>query len=346
MKIPKSLEWKEDSLYLLDQTLLPFSFNFLKMTEVEAVWEAIKSLRVRGAPAISIAGAYGFYLGLVKHHGADVLMVQKKAQEIADYLNSSRPTAVNLQFALKRVLEVVMKAKAGTNVKSLLNDVLNEAHNIYEEDFKICTALGENALPLIQEGMGILTHCNAGAIAVSRYGTALAPLHMAAEKGVKFTVFVDETRPLLQGSRLTAWELMQSGIDVKLITDNMAAWMMSQGKIQMVIVGTDRVVANGDVCNKIGTLSVALAAKYFKIPFYVSCPSTTIDLSTPTGKDIHIEERSAEEVTSIKGVKIAPEGVGVCNPAFDVTPHELVTALITEKGIFPYPYAKDLVRAK
>lgn len=344
MKIPKSLDWKDDSLYLLDQTLLPFTFNFLKVNDAETVWDAIKSLKVRGAPAISIAGAYGFYLGLLPSLSLNSEQFKLKANELYVYLNSSRPTAVNLQFALKRVLSVVNNSTE--NPRETAKKVLLTAHAIYNEDLAICTALGEHALPLVKEGMGILTHCNAGAIAVSRWGTALAPLHMAAAKGLKFTVYVDETRPLLQGSRLTAWELMQSEIDVRLITDNMAAWMMSQGKVQMVIVGTDRVTANGDVCNKIGTLSIALAAKYFKIPFYVSCPSTTIDLETISGKDIHIEERAGEEVTTIKGVRIAPEGVGVCNPAFDVTPHELVTALITEKGILPYPYAKDLARVK
>lgn len=345
MNIPKSLEWKNDSLWILDQTLLPFEFNYLKMDDAEGVWEAIKSLKVRGAPAISIAGGYGFYLGLRSYAKLELAAFKSKASEVYHYLNSSRPTAVNLQFALTKILEHIQKA-TNTNVDTLLNEILELAHQIYQEDLKICTALGENALPLIKEGMGILTHCNAGAIAVSRWGTALAPLHMASANGVQFTVYVDETRPLLQGSRLTAWELMQSGIDVRLITDNMAAWMMAQGKVQMVIVGTDRVVANGDVCNKIGTLSIAIAAKYYKIPFYVSCPSTTIDLVTKTGKDIHIEERAAQEITTIKGVPIAPENVKVANPAFDVTPHELVTALITEKGIHPYPYANELIHVK
>lgn len=344
MEIPKSLEWKNDSLYLLDQTLLPFEFKYLKVESAEVLWEAIKSLRVRGAPAISIAGAYGFYLGLRSSSHLSLAEFKEKANFYYQYLNSSRPTAVNLQFALHRVLTLVKNSEK--NPPELLTEMLMTAHQIYNEDLKICTALGEHALPLIKEGMGILTHCNAGAIAVSGWGTALAPLHMAALKGLKFTVYVDETRPLLQGSRLTAWELMQSGIDVRLITDSMAAWMMSQGKVQLVIVGTDRVVANGDVCNKIGTLSVAVAAKYFKIPFYVSCPSTTIDLSTAKGTDIHIEERTAEEVTHLKGIQIAPDGVKVCNPAFDVTPHELVTALITEKGIHPYPYNEELKHVK
>lgn len=344
MNIPKSLEWKNDSLFILDQTLLPFEFHSIKADDAETVWDAIKHLRVRGAPAISIAGAYGFYLGLRYSSELSLEQFKFKAKEIHDYINSSRTTAVNLQYILSRLLSLVENAHQSPT--QLIKEILNFCHKIYDEDLKICTALGENALPLIKEGMGILTHCNAGAIAVSRWGTALAPLHMAAMKGIHFTVYVDETRPLLQGSRLTAWELMQSGIDVRLITDNMAAWMMAQGKVQMVIVGTDRVVANGDVCNKIGTLSLALAAKYYKIPFYVSCPSTTIDLVTATGADIHIEERSPEEVTKIKGVQIAPIGVKVCNPAFDVTPHELVTALITEKGIYPYPYAKELTHVK
>lgn len=348
MKIPISLEWKNDLLFALDQTRLPFHLEYLELTNEQAVWSAIKALKIRGAPAISIAGAYAFYMGLsnfVKTHSQRMSNEKYlfKAVELYDYLKSCRPTAVNLEHALSRIL-VHIKTQLITNIsiEKLTEEVLAVAHQIYQEDLSICTALGKNALPLIKEGMGILTHCNAGSIAVSRYGTALAPLHMASNLGRKFTVYVDETRPLLQGSRLTAWELRQSGIDVKLITDNMASWMMSQGKIQMVIVGADRVVANGDVCNKIGTLSVAISAKYFNIPFYVSCPSTTLDLKTQKGSDIEIEERSPEEVLSIKGVPVAEPGTSVCNPAFDVTPYELVSGIITEKGIYPFPYAERL----
>lgn len=349
MKIPISLEWKHDALFALDQTKIPFSKEYLHLTDEIQVWNAIKTLKVRGAPAISIAGSYGFYLGLKKYLNIVSKSISKDeflkvALSTFHYLKSCRPTAVNLEHALRKILNFIERQIELNNLSpiQITEEVLKIAHSIYEQDLVICTALGKNALPLIEEGMGILTHCNAGSIAVSRYGTALAPMHMAKENGINFTVYVDETRPLLQGSRLTAWELRQSGIDVKLITDNMASWMMAQGKIQMVIVGADRVVLNGDVCNKIGTLSLAISAKYFKIPFYVSCPSTTLDFKTKNGFDIEIEERSPDEVRTIKDILITEFDTPVCNPAFDVTPHELVTGIITEKGIYSYPYSERL----
>jgi methylthioribose-1-phosphate isomerase len=341
MNLPKSVQWKDNNLVLLDQTKLPLQNHFLTMGNSSDVWNAIKELKVRGAPAIGIAGAYGLYLGLREFAHLDHKNFLQKAQEIHNYLNSSRPTAVNLKWALNRMVTVVLNHPHMTTEKTL-QLLLHEAINIHDEDRELCRKIGETAMPLIKDGMGILTHCNAGAIAVSEWGTALAPMYMAHQKGIKFHVYVDETRPLLQGSRLTAWELMQAGISSTLICDNMSATLMAQGKIDMVIVGTDRVVANGDMANKIGTLGVAVLARHFKIPFYVACPTSTFDFQTGTGKDIEIEERSSQEITHIQGVQVAPNGIHVYNPAFDVTPHELISGIITEKGIFPYPYSEKV----
>ncbi|MDH4467535.1 MAG: S-methyl-5-thioribose-1-phosphate isomerase [Bacteriovoracaceae bacterium] len=347
MKLPISVEWKKDHLQLLDQTLLPTQTLFFRCDTAQDVWQAIKSLRVRGAPAIGIAGAFGFYLGMIPFEKLSMSEFLLKAKEVFQYLNSSRPTAVNLQWALSRQLTLIQNFQStGTDktqtTKELLQKILQEALNIQEEDRSICYRIGINALPLIKEGMGILTHCNPGAIAVSEWGTALAPLHMAKQQGINFKVYVDETRPLLQGGRLTTWELMQSGIDCTLITDSMAAMVMSQGKVQMVIVGTDRVVANGDMANKIGTMNLAILAKHFKIPFYVACPSSTFDFSTTCGSDIEIEERPSSEITHFKGQLVAPEDVKVYNPAFDVTPCELITGMVTENGIYSYPYIEKI----
>jgi methylthioribose-1-phosphate isomerase len=341
MKIPKSVEWKIDCLQLLDQTKLPLEKHFFTCSQASQVWEAIKSLRVRGAPAIGIAGAYGFYLGMKKFENIEQDLFVKQSIELFDYLNSSRPTAVNLKWSLTRMLSIV-KNFSNLPQNEILVKLLAEATKIHDEDRVLCRKIGENALALIKEGAGILTHCNAGSIAVSEWGTALAPLHMAKQKGINFKVYVDETRPLLQGSRLTAWELMESGIDCTLITDSMAAAVMSQGKVDMVIVGTDRVVANGDMANKIGTLGLAILAKHYKIPFFVACPSSTFDFQNKNGNDIEIEERSASEVTHIQGVQVAPSGVKVFNPAFDITPAELITGMITERGIYYYPFIEKI----
>jgi methylthioribose-1-phosphate isomerase len=259
----------------------------------------------------------------------------------SDYLATSRPTAVNLFWALKRMDDRVLRDKE-LSVSKLKVALENEANLIRSEDEEVCRTIGEHALTLLKDGMGILTHCNAGGIATARYGTALAPLYLAKEKGWDIKVFADETRPLLQGARLTAWELMESGIDVTLITDNMAAMVMQKGWVQAVIVGCDRVAANGDVANKIGTYGVALLAKAHNIPFYVAAPMSTIDLGTKMGADIPIEEREAAEITEGFGKRTAPEGVKVFNPAFDVTPHEYITAIITEKGILSGNFQEEL----
>ncbi|MFC7681039.1 S-methyl-5-thioribose-1-phosphate isomerase [Paenibacillus sp. GCM10028914] len=342
----RSLDWGGDHLIMLDQRLLPGEIVNLKLYTPEDVWEGIHSMKVRGAPAIGIAAAYGAVLGAQSFTGNDSSEWVKHVYKICDYLATSRPTAVNLFWALDRMKLAAEKLSADAsndnNIANLTDGLLAEAHAIRLEDEEVCRQIGEHALPLIQEGMGILTHCNAGGLATARYGTALAPMYLAHEKGISFKVFADETRPVLQGARLTAFELQQAGIDVTLLADNMAAMVMSKGWIQAVIVGTDRVAANGDVANKIGTYGVAVLAKAHGIPFYVACPLSTIDLNTPTGADIPIEERPAEEITEGFGKRTAPADVKVYNPAFDITPHEYVTAIITEKGIIEAPYSDNL----
>ena len=337
----KSIEWKDDELLLLDQTKLPEDVVVEKQDSIEQVWDSIKQLKVRGAPAIGVAGAYGLVVGMrgaVDSNRQDFL---NKLEARADYLNSSRPTAVNLSWALKRVVKKARDSSAASG-KELLDVIRKEAVEIHAEDKELCKAIGKNGVELIKPGSGVLTHCNAGRLATSEYGTATAPMYLAHERGIPFRVFADESRPLLQGSRLTSWELQRAGIDVTVITDNMAATMMSKQLIDLVIVGTDRIAANGDVANKIGTLGVAILAKHYGIPFYVASPFSTIDLETDSGDDITIEERGHEEVTHFGSRRTAPENVQVRNPAFDVTPHELVTGIITDRGMVNPPYEKNL----
>lgn len=337
----QSVRYENGILTILDQTKLPTETVFLTITTIEEAWDAIKKLKVRGAPAIGIAAAYGLLLGIKDAPEDSFSSFFEVFERQADYLASSRPTAVNLFWALKRMRERALKEqhRAIEEIKHALEE---EAHAIRSEDEQVCRSIGEHALTLFQDGMGVLTHCNAGGIATAKYGTALAPLYLAKEKGWNIRVFADETRPLLQGARLTTWELMQAGIDVTLITDSMAAMVMQKGWVQAVIVGCDRVAANGDAANKIGTYGLALLAKAHNIPFYVAAPLSTIDLETKTGKDIPIEERESGEITHGFGNQTAPEGVKVFNPAFDVTPHELITAIITEKGIIRGNYEKEL----
>ena len=338
--LPHSIEWKAGALYLLDQTRLPLETVVEKQDSLEQVWDSIKQLKVRGAPAIGIAGAYGLVIGLRKktHLSAADFLIEVERQ--AHYLDTARPTAVNLHWALMRLVNQA-KAIAGSPTE-ILAALEQAAIQIHDEDRQLCRAIGTHGVTLIQPGMGVLTHCNAGALATSELGTALSPLYLAHEQGIPFRVYADETRPLLQGARLTSWELQQHGIDVTLICDSMAAHLMSQGIIDMVIVGTDRVAANGDVANKIGTLSVAIAAQYFEIPFYVACPYSTIDFETASGQTIVIEERGEAEVTHFGDRRTAPQAMKVRNPAFDVTPNHLVTGLITERGILRPPYGASL----
>ncbi|NLY43991.1 MAG: S-methyl-5-thioribose-1-phosphate isomerase [Clostridiaceae bacterium] len=336
------LDDENNQLIILDQTRLPYETKFLYLKTLKEIWTAIYLLQVRGAPAIGIAAAMGIYLEAKGMDVKDYDEFYKKFKEAKEYLASARPTAVNLFWALDRMERVVKdnRDKPVQQIKKLLHD---EAVAIKEEDIWVCKTIGEYGLSLLEPGMGILTHCNAGQIATAKYGTALAPIYLGQEKGYKFKVFVDETRPLLQGARLTAYELLAAGVDVTLICDNMASLVMRNGWVQAVFVGCDRVAANGDVANKIGTSVVAILAKRYGIPFYVCAPTSTIDMKCPTGDDIHIEERKAEEVTEMwYKQRMAPEGVKVYNPAFDITDNDLVTAIITEYGIARAPYSESL----
>ncbi len=326
----KTLEYKDGKVTLIDQTLLPGEIKYLTTSDYRVVAEAIKKLRVRGAPAIGIAAAFGVVLGAFEYK--DLADLPGQIEKIITELAATRPTAVNLFWALNRQKAVLENARQKSN-SELINLLETEAKAIAADDGLINRKIGENGAALFKDGMSILTHCNAGALATGAYGTALAAIRVAVEQGKRISVFADETRPLLQGARLTVWELMQENIPVTLITDNMAAAVMSLGKIQAVIVGADRITANGDVANKIGTYGVAVLAKEHNIPFYVAAPLSTIDLSLKTGAEIPIEERSPEEVTSFGGVAVAPAGVKVFNPAFDVTPAKYVTAIISEYGV-------------
>jgi methylthioribose-1-phosphate isomerase len=333
---PRTVEWIGDvngHVRLLDQTLLPGQLEFCDCRSVEQVWEAIRALRVRGAPAIGVAAAMGVVVGLQKRRDDSAAALAERLREVTDYLRTSRPTAVNLFWALDRLQR---KAEAHRHLKSgsaVLELLWREALAIEEEDRQMCRAIGRIGAELIASGQGVLTHCNAGGLATADYGTALAVLFTAAEQGKAIRVYADETRPLLQGARLTAWELLQRGIDVTLICDSMAAQVMKEGRIQLVIVGADRIAANGDTANKIGTYGVALLAQAHRVPFYVAAPSSTFDLSLATGEQIPIEQRDPREVTHGFGRATAPEGVKVYNPAFDVTPVSLIAGIITEKGL-------------
>lgn len=340
----QSVRWESDHLALLDQRLLPGEVVFLQLTTAEDVWAAIRELKVRGAPAIGISAAFGVVLGVHASSAGQVEQIATEVEKVADYLATSRPTAVNLFWALDRMKRraAELAADGRWTAPEAKQALLREALAIQSEDEETCRLIGVHALSLFEDGMGVLTHCNAGGLATARYGTALAPFYLAKEQGIELKVFADETRPVLQGARLTAFELQQAGVDVTLICDNMAGMVMQKGWVQAVIVGTDRVAANGDVANKIGTYSVAVLAKAHGIPFYVACPLSTIDLTTPTGAEIPIEERHEDEVTQGFGKRTAPDGVKVYNPAFDVTPNEYVTAIITEKGIVRAPFSENL----
>ena len=341
--IPAKLNKTKDKLVLLDQTLLPEKEKYLELDQREDIWEAIKNLRVRGAPAIGIAAAFGLYVCLNQYQTDSVSELRKELKEISNYLATSRPTAVNLFWALKRMEKrFEAEASADKSVKAIKEALLEESNNILEEDQKMDQAIGEHALKLLKPGMGLLTHCNAGGLATSGYGTAEAPMYLGFDRGYDFKIYADETRPLLQGSRLTAFELNKAGLDVTVITDNMAAQVMKEGKIDAVLVGSDRIAANGDAANKIGTLGVAILAKEYQIPVYFLAPTSTIDLQTKTGADIEIELRDGEEIRNGFGRRTAPHSVKVYNPAFDVTPASYITAIITEKGIIRPPFKKGI----
>lgn len=335
---------RNDKLVILDQTLLPGEEKYIEMDRAEDIYEAIKSLRVRGAPAIGVAAAIGIYAVLKSSGAEDKTALAKKFNETAAFLRSSRPTAVNLGWALDKMTARMEDACVHTgDADELLAALKEEAVKIREDDIEACRSMGEHGLTLLKPGMGILTHCNAGILATAQYGTCLSPIYLGQEQGYDFHVYADETRPLLQGARLTSWELSRSGVDVTLICDNMAATVMAQGKIDAVVVGCDRIAANGDAANKIGTMGLAILADHFNIPFYMFVPTSTIDLDTKTGDDIVIEERDGEEIYKMWYEKpMAPEGIKTFNPSFDVTPHRLITAVVTERGIVKQPYMQGL----
>lgn len=336
------LDDKNDAVVIIDQTKLPSSIELLSLKTAQEIWDAIYLLKVRGAPAIGVAAAYGIYVLAKQIQTEDYDIFYQEFVKRKEYLDSSRPTAVNLSWALNRMLNVVKEHKAET-VASIKEQLRQEAVNIQVEDIKVCKMIGEYGLALVKPGDGILTHCNAGQLATSKYGTATAPIYLGQERGYGFRVFADETRPLLQGARLTAFELQSSGVDVTLICDNMSATVMKNGWVNAVFVGCDRVAANGDAANKIGTSVVAAVAKYYDVPVYICAPTSTIDMNTPTGADIKIEQRPAEEVTEMwYKERMAPEGVKVFNPAFDVTDHELIAGIVTEYGVARAPYTESL----
>jgi len=343
----RTIAWIGDTqgcVRLLDQTLLPTEVQYRDCRTVEEVWEAIRSLRVRGAPAIGVAAAMGVVIGMQQLPDRERGSFGRRLKEVADFLRTSRPTAVNLFWALDRMEAHVHPHLEKLPPLKLHQMLLQEALKIEEEDRRMCRAIGAVGAGLIGAGQGVLTHCNAGGLATADYGTALAVMFSAAEQGKKFRVFADETRPLLQGARLTTWELQQRGIDVTLICDNMAAQVMKEKRIDLVITGADRIAANGDTANKIGTYGVALLAKAHNIPFYVAAPSSTFDLTLASGDAIPIEQRDGREITHGLGKQIAPDGVKVYNPAFDVTPACLIAGIITERGLIR-PVEEASIRA-
>lgn len=337
-----ALDEENSALVIIDQTQLPYHTEILSLTKQEDIWNAIYLLQVRGAPAIGVAAAIGIYLAAREIKADCFDEFYAEFQKAKDYLDSARPTAVNLSWALKRMEQVVLKNKDKTNPE-IVELLHKEAVEIREEDIWVCRMIGEYGLSLVKPGDGLLTHCNAGQLATVKYGTATAPMYLGHEKGYGFRIFSDETRPLLQGARLTSFELKESGLDVTVICDNMSATVMRNGWVDAVFVGCDRVAANGDTANKIGTSMVALAAKRYGVPMYICAPTSTIDMNTPTGREIHIEERPAEEVVEMWYKKrMAPDGVKVFNPAFDVTDNDLIAGIVTEYGIAKAPYTESL----
>ena len=336
------LDDENNAVVIIDQTKLPGKIEIISLHTAQEIWNAIYLLQVRGAPAIGVAAAYGIYVLAKRMDTEDYDTFYREFVRQKEYLDSSRPTAVNLSWALNRMQRVV-EAHSGETVAQIKEALHRESVAIQEEDIWVCRMIGEHGLTLVKPGDGILTHCNAGQLATSKYGTATAPIYLGEERGYHFHVFADETRPLLQGARLTAFELQSSGVDVTLICDNMSATVMKNGWVNAVFVGCDRVAANGDAANKIGTSVVAAVAKYYGVPVYICAPTSTIDLNTPTGAEIKIEQRPAEEVTEMWYKKrMAPEGIKVFNPAFDVTDHELIAGIVTEYGVARAPYTESL----
>lgn len=337
----KPVDWIDGKVFLIDQTRLPDEFVTLAYTDYRDVAEAIRSMVVRGAPAIGVTAALGMALGAQTLDAADTGEFILKLEKIAEEFRRTRPTAVNLFWAVDRILHTA-KTHSGWQIPELRLRILEQAQVILRDDIEINRRIGTNGAELLHDGDTVLTHCNAGALATAGYGTALGVIRAAHEDGKRVQVIADETRPRLQGMKLTCWELVRLGVPVTCITDNMAAWAMSKGMVDCVLVGADRIAANGDVANKVGTYGLAVLAEAHGVPFYVAAPISTVDLSIPSGKHIPIEERCPEEVTHIEGRRIAPERVGVANPAFDITPAKYVTAIITERGIARSPFHRSL----
>ncbi|MBN1527044.1 MAG: S-methyl-5-thioribose-1-phosphate isomerase [Candidatus Omnitrophica bacterium] len=337
----ETIKWERGAVKLIDQTLLPHKVKFITCRDVRTLWRAIRTLQVRGAPAIGIAGGLGVVLGIKDSRAGTSRKLIQEVKKTAGYLASSRPTAVNLFWALER-MEKVAEDNSKRPPYEIKKILLKEALRIIDHDKKSCRAMARRGAGLIRSGDTVLTHCNAGGLATADYGTALGVLFEAKKQGKKIKVYADETRPLLQGARLTAWELMHEGIDTTVICDNMAASVMASGKIDKIFVGADRIALNGDAANKIGTYSLAVLAKYHRIPFYMVAPVSSFDLRLKSGKNIPIEERPADEVRTVLGKQVTPKKAKVYNPAFDVTPGELVTAFVTERGIFRPPFARSL----
>ena len=338
-----TLTWTPEGVQFLDQTKLPLEESYVLATTYEQVADIIVTMVVRGAPAIGVSAAYGVALGAKQTKAKTAAEFAPEFDKICARLAATRPTAVNLFWAIDRMKALFATlAGSGTPLDKIKEKLLAEAHAMYDEDIAACKAMGAYGADLMPAEGGVLTHCNAGALATCGYGTALGVIRAAVERGKRIHVYADETRPFLQGARLTAWELMADGIPTTVICDNMAASLMRQGRIQAVVVGADRIAANGDAANKIGTYNVAILAREHSIPFYVAAPWSTIDLATPTGDAIPIEERPAREVTHHAGKQLTPNGVGICNPAFDVTPAKYITAIITERGALRAPYAESL----
>ena len=338
-----TLTWTDEGVRFIDQTRLPLEESYVVATTYEEVANVIVTMVVRGAPAIGVSAAYGVALGAKNSNAATAGEFAPEFERVCARLASTRPTAVNLFWAIDRMKRLFAKLRdCGASMEEIRQKLLDEAHAMYNEDIAACKAMGAFGGELLPEEGGVLTHCNAGALATCGYGTALGVIRSAVEQGKSIHVYADETRPFLQGARLTAWELMADGIPTTVICDNMAASLMRGGRIKAVVVGADRIAANGDTANKIGTYSVAILAKEHGIPFYVAAPWSTIDLATPTGDSIPIEERPAVEVTHHGGKQLTPNGVDICNPAFDVTPARLVTAIVTERGVLRAPYSTSL----
>ncbi len=338
-----TLEWTDAGVRFLDQTKLPIEETYVLAKDYREVAEVIRTMVVRGAPAIGVSAAMGVALGLLQSQATDIAQLERDLKIICETLATTRPTAVNLFWGIERIRELVrtMSQEPCVTVPQIQQAAVAEACRMYDEDIAACRAMGIHGADLLPVAGGVLTHCNAGALATCGYGTALGVIRAAVERGHRIHVYADETRPFLQGARLTAWELLHDNIATTVLCDNMAASQMRAGKIQAVIVGADRIAANGDVANKIGTYGVAVLAKEHGIPFYVAAPWSTIDMATPTGDQIPIEERAGKEVTHFNGRQITPAEAGICNPAFDVTPAKYVTAIITERGVLSAPYEQN-----